>query len=190
MEKLYTSILIGILPVYEENIGDCTRILVKDGENFILTYKITTVIKRLANYYMINLKESKKIYSKFIASKNLVPLAFDQNNIFIPIKTRIPRFKNDRAFGYINLQSIQQLIDRGDYTELKLKNGESINCMAKKNTIKKHISHGNIIKNCFIKRTMRLYDDSPKYNSLTPASREDIELLIYMISDLTNNYLI
>lgn len=189
MKRLYENILVGLIPIYRENIGDCTEILVQDRNNFILNYKLATIIKALEKYYMINLKESKRVYSKFINAKNLVPIPFDQNNIFIPIKIRTPRFKNDPAFGYINLKSIAEIIDKDGGTEIKFKNGELIQCLANINTVKKHIHNGNIIKNCFVKREMKDYKENYKYSSLTPASKEDINKLINIICEFENTYL-
>lgn len=188
MERLYNNILIAILPIYEENIGDCTEIIVQEGSSFILNYKLSTIIKALEKYYMINLKETNRIYSKFINSKNLIPIPFDANNIFIPIKTRVPIFKNDRAFGYINLKSIKGIIQREDFTEINFKNGESIKCFAKKSTVQKHINNGNIVRTCFVKRTMQVYREKNEYNSLIPATKQDIEKLMSMICEFQKIY--
>ncbi len=179
MKRLYENILVGIVPIYRENIGDCTEILVQDRNNFVLNYKLATIIKALEKYYMINLKESKRVYSKFINAKNLVPIPFDQNNIFIPIKTRIPRFKNDPAFGYINLKFIDNIIDKNGFTEIRLKNQHAIQCLANINTVEKHIHNGNIVMNCFVKREMKTY----------PVSKEDINKLINIICEFENTYL-
>src|SRR5690554_6273273 len=97
IEELVSKEIIAVLPLYKE--GNSTKIITnKQNEEYI--YKsIKTFITLLARYFMIDLSSSRQYYGKIIGSTNIVPLPFDKDNIFVPLKVRKAISKNDGSFG-------------------------------------------------------------------------------------------
>src|SRR5690554_4644720 len=103
MENILKEGVVAFVPEYIDQKGNCTIIYGKESKKIILEKSIKTVIRLIAKYYMLDLNEAKKRYRPLVSSSNLVPIPLSKSDIFVPIKTRRPMYKNDGAFGYVNI---------------------------------------------------------------------------------------
>ncbi len=180
MERIYRGRLVCLIPIYLENKGDCTEVFLENSPSFIIEKTITSVMNNLLTYYMLDLKELRKIYGDYIQSKNLVPLAFDGENIFIPFKARKPFSHNDKAFGYFNLNYYGSYRLADNFIVINFKDGQSINCLAQEASFKKHLKNGQIIRSSYLRRKM----PTSKRENYLLKDQDSLAILLKELGDL------
>lgn len=177
MDRVYCQRILGFFPIYVDNIGDCTQVLIEGEDYLVIEKTIATFLKLILRYYMIDLGEIRDIYSKYTNSRNLVPIPFDSYNIFIPFKARRPIYENDRAFGYFNLNYVEDFLYGPSGVLVVFRDGQSLKCISREKTFRKHLKNGKIVKLCYEKREM------PR-----PNRQEDrLRTLIDEIKDIIKN---
>lgn len=174
MERIFNNNLLGLVPKYIENIGDCTEIIIEGREAFIIERTISTVLNRVLRHYMIDLREIKNIYSKYINYKNLIPIAFDRENIFIPFKARRSLSTNDKAFGYFNLKYYDRIYIGKSSIDIVMKDGQRLRTISRPDSFTKHLKNGYIVSACYERREM-YQSNKEEYR---PTNKSDLELLL------------
>ena len=87
---------------------------------------VRTVLNQISKFYLMDLKATKKYYGDILNIRNLTPIPFNRENVFIPIKVRKPLYKNDGSFGYVNIKYIKKAYKREDKTIVQLTQGNTI----------------------------------------------------------------
>jgi len=165
VENILNKDIMAIVPEYVEDRGNCTKIYAMDIEPMILDKSIKTIIRLIGKHYMIDLGELKKRYRDLISSPNLVPIPLSKKDIFIPFKTRVPMYKNDGAFGYINMKHIEKIKEEKGSTIVYLSNGVKILCLCSLATVDKHMKNGNIVSRCYEDRSIRVKEEEAIYTA-------------------------
>lgn len=169
MENILKDELLAVLPIYVEDKGNCTKIYTKNGEPTIIEKNIRSVMRKICKNYMIDLRETKKRYSPLLASPSQVPIPLSRKDVFIPIKTRNPLYKNDGAMGYINIKHIRNVSKAARTTNIQLSNGTTIECLSNITTVNSHIRDGNVVSRCYIDRAMGVAENEELiYNGKKP----------------------
>lgn len=164
MGNIFNEELMAIVPQYIEQRGNCTVLYAKGLQPVVVDKSIKTVIRLIGKHYMIDLEEAKKRYSTLMSSSILVPIALSKKDVFVPFKTRVPMYKNDGAFSYINMNYIQKIKKSKESTNIvHLINGTTIECISCSNTVDNHMRNGNIVSRCYEERTMQVSEDGGKY---------------------------
>ncbi len=171
MERVLNKEIMAILPEYVDNRGNCTKIYTMGIDPVILEKSIKTILRLIGKHYMIDLQELKKRYGALVSSPNLVPIPLSKKDIFIPFKTRVPMYKNDGAFGYINMKYIEKIKEEKKSTVIYLSNGIYIPCLCSMSTVDKHMKNGNIVSRCYEDRSIRVMEDEVIYNAKLIISR-------------------
>lgn len=161
--------VIGFFPIYVEDRGNCTKVFTED-DGKIAKMNALSFLNRMVRYYFLDLEGIREHYGNILGIKHLVPIPFDYN-IFIPIKYRRPRLKNDGAMGYLNIDWIEELIKEKDGTKIVLKDKRVCNSIGSYETTMKHYRNGYIVKE-FSKISL------PEEAYSHPATKKDIELLL------------
>ena len=187
MEKILEKKLIAVLPKYVPNQGNCTIIYSEEEEPRILEKTILTVMKNIGRHHMIDLDAMKYRNGKLVNASYPVPIYLN-SDVFIPIKVRKPFGRNDKAYGYVNLEYIENAKQEENHTSIKLKNQIELKCLFRKATLNKHIHNGATIK--------RYYEDRNKPNILKDlkiAESDTVDygndksaIILYLIADLLN----
>lgn len=177
MDKIFQEEIMAIVPEYVDLKGNCTTIHRKDLDPLVLDKTIKTVIRLVGKYYMIDLNSMKKRYSPLLSSRNLMPIPLSRNDILIPFKTRIPMYKNDGAFSYVNMKYIKEIKKNANTTTVILSGGLEIHCLCSLDTVNKHLRNGKVISRCYEDRAMGVRESEASYNNLIPATKADIEML-------------
>ena len=177
MEKIFQEEIMAIVPKYVDSKGNCTVLHRKDLDLLVLDKTIRTVIRLVGKHYMMDLNSMKERYSPLLSSRNLIPIPLSRKDILIPFKTRVPMYKNDGAFSYVNMKYIRDIKKNHKTTTLILEDGLEIDCLSTIDTVNKHIRNGKIISRCYEDRYMGVGESEVHYNSLIPASKADIEML-------------
>lgn len=180
IEKIICDELMAFLPVYIPLKGNCTILFTNRGGIYEIEKTTRTMLNKLSKYYLIDLKASKKYYGNLLGLKNLVPIPFNKESVFIPIKVRKPICKNDGSLGYVNIQYIEKTIKSNDKTLIYLTNGNTIESLSTIETVEKHIKNGYIVKKLYKEKQNIYYINEAnfyeKYDQ--PATKRDIALLI------------
>ncbi len=190
MEKIIEKDIEAILPIYMNDIGNCTVIYTRK-DKIILEKVIKTIIKNLCQYYHLDLKASNKTYGDLLSIKKHPPIPLTKEKVLIQVKTRVPIGKHDGAYGYINIDSIDKIKSSKESlkkTIIQLKSGRTIEAHCMKSTILKNINNGRIVqgliqgKNHFqVKEEENLYllEDAP-------ATKRDIALVYMKLMEIKN----
>lgn len=188
IENLITKEIVAIIPVYLQNIGNGTIVYTIDEGAWEIPKTIKTVIRQLCEYFHLDLKVSRNYYGKILNIKNIVPLVLNDDYIFSPVKTRKPFTKNDGSTGYINVKYIDEIIETGDGTEIKM-GDYTIKSLYSKATVNKNINNAIIIKKIFDKNRINNKKNDFYIDSDMPATKGDIALLIKEILYIKENIL-
>ena len=183
MEILTNNNIMAIIPIYENDLGNVTKVYFESTEAVTIEKSIKTVFSYLLKYYMVNVDEIRRSYHGLLGSKNLMPIPFSREDVFIPAKIRIPLTKNDGAFGYINIRYIKKILDRGDFLEVTL-GDEKLQVLSKMTTFKKHITQGNVIRECYIERK---FHKSLSYDDIVLSAKEELLFLREEILNISKN---
>lgn len=178
MEKYIGEGLMAFVPVYLDMRGNST-ILYTSSSGEIEVYKSTrTFLNRLGKYFLLDLKESNKYYGELLGSNNGVPIPFNKDNIFIPIKVRKPISKNDGSLGYVNIKYIEKVGEEDGQGIVYLKSNIKIKSLNTMKTIEKHIKQGYIVEKFYEEKHGIIYETDDFYSqSDKPATKGDIALL-------------
>ncbi len=185
MNEIIEKGLQAILPVYIKDIGNCTRIYVKDDE-IVLEKTIRSVIANLCRFYHLDLKASNKSYGDLLTIKKNIPIPFAYDFVLIPIKTRRPIAKHDGAYGFVNMDSIKNISTSktNNNSLIYISNNRAIEAYSKLCTIKKNVNNGKIVKR-LIKRNDLLKEVNNLYvaeDSL--ATKKDIAMVYREIMEI------
>lgn len=180
MEKTIQKGIEAILPVYLKNRGNCTVIYTREDE-VILEKTIKTTILNICKYYHLDLKASNETYGKLLSIKKHPPIPFTYNQIFIPIKTRIPIAKHDGAYGYVNISSIEKVskTKSKERSLLYIGNHRTIEVYSKELTIQKNISKGEVVKKILANENMPmiLEEENLYLSEDKVATKKDIAMV-------------
>ncbi len=178
MEKYIEKGLMAFVPVYLDMKGNST-ILYTFSSGKIEVYKsIRTFLNGLGKYFLLDLKQSNKYYGELLGSNNGVPIPFNKDNIFIPVKVRRPISKNDGSLGYINIKYIEKVVEEDGQGIVYLKFNIKIKSLNTTKTIEKHIREGHIVGKFYEEKHGTIYEIDDFYSqSDKPATKGDIALL-------------
>lgn len=186
MQDIISKEIIAILPEYIAGKGNCT-VIYTNKERIIVNMTIRTVIKKLCAHYRIDIRASNRHFGGLISIKNAIPIPLSKDNIFIQVKVRKPILKDDGSMGYFKLDSIKKIKGLKKDASILLNNGTEIQCDCSHSIIKKHMKHGELIRNLYDNKQSTVNEAMECYaSSDTPATKSDIARIFMMIQDIVN----
>lgn len=185
--------IFAFTPEYCMDVGEVTRIAVSGREDHIMPITMKTFRANLCRFYSIDYGSFRKRYGQIIGSINCIPLPVSSNKIFLQLKVRAPKFKNDSAMGYMDLHSIAHLEEQKDKssTEITFKDGRKLKVLCGIGTVNRHIKDARLILDHYRKEKgfgaypevlEKLYSNLDK-----PATKADIVILAREILTLKNS---
>lgn len=139
--------IIYFIPQYTDN-GDCVDILFLSGEKKRLESSIRTFTRSLYSLYAIDELTLKKLISKKIGQKNLLPIVLPDAT-FIPVKVRRPLIRTDPTNGYVNMSQIFKVDQKGEGFEILFKCGAILKCLGSDKYFKRKITSASILSDYF-----------------------------------------
>ncbi|MDO5017918.1 MAG: hypothetical protein Q4E02_01325 [Lagierella massiliensis] len=134
----YKEEIVALEPIYCDGLGDCTKVHLNNGDTEIESIKIPTILKNMAKEDLVDMAQVHQIIKRFLTIRKSLPYVFNQDYIYIGIKTRKPLCKNDGTQTFVNLKQIDKHRDGILY----LKNGDKIRVLDDKTTIRRKINNG------------------------------------------------
>ncbi|AOY75549.1 competence protein ComK [Clostridium formicaceticum] len=166
----------ALVPLYQQDLGNITKVMLQD-EEVLLKHSITSVLYAICNYYALHLRLLRKKQQKLLNCKYYVPLPLSKNLLLFPIKTRIPKVKNDSSLAYVNYFQVKKL----DLSKkaLHLKNGKLIYCLNSAPILKKRYHQATLIA--------QLQEEYLPIKNVE-ATLKDLALLRDLLTDLITSF--
>lgn len=175
--------IVCLLNVYEQNIGNCTKVIFNNCNEILLNRSIRSTVHHIAKHYIVDINELKKRQQKLLNKKYYTPLPINENLLFISIKTRQPRVAKDPCMSYINLYEIDRLDKK--LPILHMKNGLKIESLESINTLKERYKDGQLcakFQSHEYKHSPLVAEDPISY--LYPATKGDVHAIAKDIEEL------
>lgn len=145
IKEIVSEGLMAFVPEYILT-GDCTKLYTEQKGVYEVEKNVKSILNQLCKYYCMDLKASREYYGDILSIKNLVPIPFTEKDVFVYVKTREPRCKNDSAFGFVNIRYIANVVEHKDEAIIEFNNREKIKCLVSSEVVDKHIKRGNIAR--------------------------------------------
>lgn len=141
----------ALVPIYEENGGNSTKVYLEGGEKIVLSLKTKTVLKKLARVFAIDLSELRKKYGRLVGRRNSSPLPLHPNLILVPLKYREPLAKDEGASGYIVKSKFASFceVDKNK-TEISFQDGSTLEFIQSLKSVRLMFAHAEVIEHEFI----------------------------------------
>ncbi|MFA5525118.1 MAG: hypothetical protein WDA24_12230 [Tissierellales bacterium] len=191
IEELVSNGIIAVIPLYINMEGNSTKVITKNQNEEHIYKSIKTFIALLAKYFMIDINSSRQYYGRIIGITNIVPLPFNKDNIFVPLKVRKPISKNDGSFGYFNICCIKEIIEKSNKVYISLEKEYCIEILQGIESAKRNIRNAHIVKQAYYKRNgVTVMEEQGFYGELSkPATKGDIAALRNELLDIKINLL-
>ncbi|WP_326908140.1 hypothetical protein [Sedimentibacter sp. MB31-C6] len=152
MKKLLKSNKIdAMLPIYLDDLGNCTEIITS-AESFIKTVTIETCVKNLADYYNISLFHNRINYGAELGITNKVPVVINDELIYIYINVRKPLLDHDAAYGFIDVNSIEEEFKENGKAAILMKSGRVIQTRQSIQSLKRAMLNARLAKDIYKER--------------------------------------
>lgn len=147
-ETLKFNEIEALLPVYVKDKGNCTEIITKAG-SFVKSATIETCVKNLADYYNISLYHNRINYGHELGITNKVPIVINENLVYVYVNVREPMFKHDAAYGYVDINSIKEVIVKDGHASIIMNSGNVIQTRQNIKTLKRSILNGRLARDIY-----------------------------------------
>lgn len=145
----------ALLPIYTQGVGDTTVLITLEGNQRVIHKKIKAVLKSIASSLSYDIVELRRKYGEILGQKAKIPIPLKHDLILIPVVVKQPLVQGDQTFGYINLSCIEEVIKKGKYCTVVLKNRVDIQLLQSYSTTQKNILNAQLVKNTSSKTTTR-----------------------------------
>lgn len=171
MENVLSQRIEAIVPIYTKEgcNSTCIKLYEKD---MIMEKSLKRILKDICAYYHYDLKTANKDYGKKINLKKTIPIPLTKDIVFIGVKTRNPIGKDDGAFSYVNIETIDKVKNGIIY----FKNQTCLKTLARDETIEKHINLAKLLKDISMPKRNLVREEESPYDNL--SLREDL-LMVY-----------
>lgn len=183
MKELFKQDILVMIPSYERELGNCTKVYLNE-EVKVVDYTLRTFLRKLCAYYHFDLKASNRHYGKLISARSNLPIPIYPDTIYIQLKAREPIGKDDGAMGYFKLNCIRKIFSKEGVTFVRMENGDEHCCLCREETANKQLRQGNLVRELMEKNKKELLGEALEYYSSKdgPAMKSDIARL-YMKLD-------
>ena len=144
----------AMLPVYLKDQGNCTEIITS-ASSYIRNATIETCIKNLADYYNLSLYHNRLNYGEELGITNKVPVVINADLVYIYINVRKPLFDHDAAYGYINVNVIDEVFEQEKNAAIRMKSGRVIQTRQSIASIKKIMLYARISKDIYKEKNFK-----------------------------------
>jgi len=144
----------AMLPIYVNDIGNCTEIITPDAA-FVKTTTVDTCIKNLADFYNISLYHNRINYGAELGITNKVPIVVNDDLIYIYINVREPLFSHDAAYGYIDINTIEGIYDKDGNATILMKSKREIQTRQSLSSLKKMLLYARVAKEIYKERNYK-----------------------------------
>lgn len=140
IEKIHEQV-IGIVPRYTSS-GDATMVLTDQGEELWERRRINAVKRALARCYQLDLREQQRQLREFLKRRKILPFYLSPERVFIPVKVRRARIKNDPCYAYIDRRYIASPNHGQEGIVINMDNGLKLRCSGSPESVVHELHRG------------------------------------------------
>lgn len=100
--------VVAILPHYDEEGKNCSKIIFKDGKTLIRKTSVKATTNKFLSLYGLELNTLRRHYGRFFDTIH-IPVPVKSNKVLVPLRFRSPIGKHDGAIGCLDYSSITGL---------------------------------------------------------------------------------
>lgn len=173
----------ALIPSYEKDLGNVTKLLLERGQEILCPHSINSTLRWICSYYALHLRLIRRKQQNLLNCKYYTPLPIHKNLLLFPVKTRVPKIKNDSSIGYINYYQVKKM----DYRQstIHLSSGQSLYSLNAPSTLKKRY-HQALLSAKFYeeKQYSEGYVTENKVEYLYPLTKRDMEQVVRELSNI------
>lgn len=98
--------MVAILPVYADGVGNVSRVLYEDGSEEVMPVRVSRIMDRLFYDHLLSRRAVEEYYGGFLGIKRNVPAVIRRDLVYVPVKVRRPRVRDDGAYGYVLYRAV------------------------------------------------------------------------------------
>ncbi|SNS62684.1 ComK protein [Anaerovirgula multivorans] len=177
--------LAALIPFYEKDLGNATKLLLTSGQEILYPHSIDAALKALCSYYALHLRLLRRKQQSLLNCKYYTPLPIHKELLLFPIKTRVPKIKNDSSIGYINYLQVKKV----DYSQsaIQLNNGQTIYSLNTPGTLKKRYNQVLLSAKYYEENhPSEAYVSESRVEYLYPLTKRDMEPLVRELTSIRN----
>lgn len=100
---------VALIPYYDSNGYNCTRLIFADGTEQLETTPINQLIEEMHIPFRLDYNTNMRWASSYLLGKGNAPILLDKNHVFIKCKTRHGAAKRHGCYGYVSLFAIENI---------------------------------------------------------------------------------
>lgn len=177
--------LAALIPFYEKDLGNVTKLLLASGQEILYPHSIDAAIRSLCSYYALHLRLLRRKQQSLLNCKYYTPLPIHKELLLFPIKTRVPKIKNDSSIGYINYFQVKKM----DYSQsaIQLINDQTIYSLNTPGTLKKRFNQVLLSAKYYEENhPSESYVAEGKVEYIYPLTKRDMEPLVRELTNIRN----
>ncbi|MCL2497207.1 MAG: hypothetical protein FWF06_01180 [Symbiobacteriaceae bacterium] len=99
--------VVALIPVYEANGKNVTRLYTRQGEIHTLPNPVARVLEAYLDLWGLKAAVIRRTYADDEPTARISPLALQAHHTLVPLKARLPYGKSHHAYGYLESESLQ-----------------------------------------------------------------------------------
>ncbi|NLZ27441.1 MAG: hypothetical protein GX887_00570 [Firmicutes bacterium] len=151
----YRERIAAVVPYYDEEGGNATRVYTIDGSTFADRRTTRWVIRRMARAFAVDLEALRQDYGQYLGISQGVPLPISEDLVMVPLKLRQVIGRNDGAGGYVNIcavQKVEKYPGEGIFkSRIHLTGGKCLPCVFNCKTVERRFCTGEIARERYIR---------------------------------------
>lgn len=102
--------LMGLVPVYTRDGVNGTSILLEKNPTLFSKVKTKTLLARLSNTFLIDLRLAQRAFSRICGRRYAIPVALRPGLVMVPVRARMARVKDDGTRAYLVKDKIRKYL--------------------------------------------------------------------------------
>ena len=145
---MYVTLCNAIIPFYDTQGANMTYTISEDGTRETHPFSTKKFLNNLLGKFYLDPKMLRQWSSDVLYSKTQMPIIFMADQVFIPVKIRIPLGKHDGCFGYILTSAIASY---SDY-KMTLSNGQVLETLSSDSYIGNKLRDAKLLNYAYIEQ--------------------------------------
>lgn len=149
----YKKSIDAIVPIYNREGNNVCSIIYPNGTSIVESIHVDKFIRIWLQILRIDICSYRMWAQEILHRRNGNPIVIHEHMVFIPVKMRKPIGSKDGSYGYVQLESIDDIVDGA----IHLKSGRILPCMYTKQTMERKIKDAKLIQYSYIEER-KMYD--------------------------------
>ncbi len=187
----------ALIPASHPQGGEATLLVTVKGEKILDRRSINWIIRRLAEYYNLDLRAIKKNYGPLLGKKRFIPLPLSRRLVYLPLTLKTDTIPQDKKMAYISLEQIRGAESKAEIKEnaviISLRCGVKLTCCNALATIEGRIRDSRLIQKIILseeeekEKYVLSFGSRPAYIAENGTEQEEIARLTAALLYFSNS---